>query len=177
MNKKINVPICKAQNKILTAHNDSRTDPYYWLNDRKNPKVIEYLKEENKYTDIQMEPTKEFQKKLFSELKSRIKEDDESVPYLYNGFHYWKRFEQGSEYPIYLRKTKNDKKEEILLNVNQLAKGFDFYNIGDYDISENNNFMAYSFDTLSRRIYHIKIKDLNNIVGFIGSFKNGLKVK
>ena len=80
MNKKINVPICKTQNKILTSHNDSRTDPYYWLNDRKNPKVIEYLKEENKYTDIQMEPTKEFQKKLFSELKSRIKEDDESVP-------------------------------------------------------------------------------------------------
>ena len=92
MNKKINVPICKAQNKILTAHNDSRTDPYYWLNDRKNPKVIEYLKEENKYTDVQMEPTNEFQKKLFFELKSRIKEDDESVPYLYNGFHYWKRF-------------------------------------------------------------------------------------
>ena len=71
---------CKAQNKILTAHKDSRTDPYYWLNDRNNPKVIEYLKEENKYTDIQMEPTKEFQKKLFFELKSRIKEDDESVP-------------------------------------------------------------------------------------------------
>lgn len=172
MNKKINVPICKAQNKILTAHNDSRTDPYYWLNDRKNPKVIEYLKEENKYTDVQMEPTKEFQKKLFSELKSRIKEDDESVPYLYNGFHYWKRFEQGSEYPIYLRKSKTDKKEEILLNVNQLAKGFDFYNIGDYDISENNNFMAYSFDTLSRRIYDIKIKDLKNNKFFDEILKN-----
>lgn len=172
MNKKINVPLCKADNKILTAHNDSRTDPYYWLNDRNNPKVIEYLEEENRYTDAQMKITEGFQKKLFTELKSRIKENDESVPYLYNDYYYWRRFEKGSEYPIYLRKSKKEEKEEILLNVNQLAKDFDFYNIGDYDISEDNNLIAYSFDTLSRRIYDIQIKDLKNNKFFDEILKN-----
>ena len=161
MNNKIIAPICEVENKILSAHNDDRIDKYYWLNQRENPKVIDYLNKENDYTDFQMKSTESFQKKLFNELKSRIKQEDESVPYLYNGYYYWKKFEKGFEHPVYLRKSKNsDSKEEILLDVNEMSKAYDFFNIGDYDISENNNLMAYSYDTLSRRIYDIRIKDL-----------------
>ena len=161
MNIKITAPICKVENKILSAHNDNRLDKYYWLNQRENPKVIDYLNKENDYTDFQMKSTKDFQKNLFNELKSRIKEEDESVPYFYNEYYYWKKFEKGFEHPVYIRKSKNsDSKEEILLDVNEMSKAYDFFNIGDYDISENNNLMAYSYDTLSRRIYDIRIKDL-----------------
>ena len=161
MNNKIIAPICEVENKILSAHNDDRIDKYYWLKERENPKVIDYLNKENDYTDFQMKSTKDFQKNLFNELKSRIKEEDESVPYFYNEYYYWKKFEKGFEHPVYLRKSKNnDSKEEILLDVNEMSKAYDFFNIGDYDISENNNLMAYSYDTLSRRIYDIRIKDL-----------------
>ena len=161
MNNKIIAPICEVENKILSAHNDDRIDKYYWLKERENPKVIDYLSKENDYTDFQMKSTKDFQKNLFNELKSRIKEEDESVPYFYNEYYYWKKFEKGFEHPVYLRKSKNsDSKEEILLDVNEMSKAYDFFNIGDYDISENNNLMAYSYDTLSRRIYDIRIKDL-----------------
>tara|TARA_B100000524_G_scaffold88067_1_gene41107 strand:+ start:3181 stop:5235 length:2055 start_codon:yes stop_codon:yes gene_type:complete len=161
MNNKIIAPICEVENKILSAHNDDRIDKYYWLKERENPKVIDYLSKENDYTDFQMKSTKDFQKNLFNELKSRIKEEDESVPYFYNEYYYWKKFEKGFEHPVYLRKSKNsDIKEEILLDVNEMSKAYDFFNIGDYDISENNNLMAYSYDTLSRRIYDIRIKDL-----------------
>ena len=161
MNNKIIAPICEVENKILSAHNDDRIDKYYWLKERENPKVIDYLNKENDYTDFQMKSTKDFQKNLFNELKSRIKEEDESVPYFYNEYYYWKKFEKGFEHPVYLRKSKNnDSKDEILLDVNEMSKAYDFFNIGDYDISENNNLMAYSYDTLSRRIYDIRIKDL-----------------
>ena len=161
MNNKIIAPICEVENKILSAHNDDRIDKYYWLKERENPKVIDYLNKENDYTDFQMKSTKDFQKNLFNELKSRIKEEDESVPYFYNEYYYWKKFEKGFEHPVYLRKSKNNhSKEEILLDVNEMSKAYDFFNIGDYDISENNNLMAYSYDTLSRRIYDIRIKDL-----------------
>ena len=161
MNNKIIPPICGIENKILSAHKDDRVDKYYWLNQRENPKVIDYLNEENEYTDFQMKSTKDFQKNLFNELKSRVKEEDETVPYLYNEYYYWRKFEKGFEHPIYLRKSKKiDSKEEVLLDVNEMSKAYDFFNIGDYDISEDNNLMAYSYDTLSRRIYDIRIKDL-----------------
>mgnify|MGYP001450087374 FL=1 len=161
MNNKIVPPSCGIENKILSAHKDDRVDKYYWLNQRENPKVIDYLNEENEYTDFQMKSTKDFQKNLFNELKSRVKEEDETVPYLYNEYYYWRKFEKGFEHPIYLRKSKKiDSKEEVLIDVNEMSKAYDFFNIGDYDISEDNNLMAYSYDTLSRRIYDIRIKDL-----------------
>ena len=155
-------PICEVQEKLLSKHNDNRVDNYYWLNDRNNPKVIDYLNKENDYTDYKMKDTEKFQSDIFLELKGRIKDDDESVPYKYNGYLYWKKFKKGDEHPVYLRKEIGGENQEILLDVNELAAKHDFFELGDYDISPNNELMAYGFDTLSRRIYQINIMNLGS---------------
>jgi len=157
---KKNTPICKKKPELLSIHNQQRIDDYYWLNDRENPEVINYLNSENSYTDSQMKNTESFQKTLFNELKSRIKEEDQSVPYLFNDYYYWSKYEKGFEHPLYLRKKKDSNIDEVILNGQDLSKDYEFFNIGDYDISENNQIMAYSYDTLSRRIYQIRIKNL-----------------
>ena len=122
--------------KIYLFHNNrcskSREVKKYLDDNNIIYEVIDYLNKENDYTDFQMKSTKDFQKNLFNELKSRIKEEDESVPYFYNEYYYWKKFEKGFEHPVYLRKSKNnDSKEEILLDVNEMSKAYDFFNIGD----------------------------------------------
>ncbi len=160
MNEKNLPPICEKQEKLLSIHNHNRIDNYYWLNDRENSKVIDYLNQENDYTSNQMKDTEGFQKNLFNELKNRIKQEDESVPYEFNGYFYWRKFSIGDEHPVYLRRKKNSENNEVILNGNELAKDYDYFDLGDYDISPNNNLMAYGVDTLSRRIYQIKIKDL-----------------
>ena len=162
MNEKNLPPICDKQEKLLSIHNHNRIDNYYWLNDRKNPKVIDYLNQENDYTINQMKDTEGFQKNLFNELKNRIKQEDESVPYEFNGYFYWRKFSMGDEHPVYLRKKLNSENDEVILNGNELAKDYDYFDLGDYDISPNNKLMAYGVDTLSRRIYQIKIKDLSS---------------
>ena len=162
MNEKNLPPICKKQEKILSIHNHDRIDNYYWLNDRENSNVIDYLNQENDYTENQMKDTEGFQKNLFNELKKRIKQEDESVPYEFNGYLYWRKFSMGDEHPVYLRKKSNSENDEVILNGNELAKDYDYFDLGDYDISPNNKLMAYGVDTLSRRIYQIKIKDLSS---------------
>lgn len=147
--------------KELTIHDDTRIDNYYWLNDRENPKVIKYLENENKYTNEVLKDTKKLQKKLYNEMVNRIKQDDESVPYKFNGYFYYFRYEKGNEHPIYCRKKGNmENKEEIILNENEMAKGFSYFHIADFSVSTNNKIIAYSVDTLSRRKYTIKFKDL-----------------
>jgi oligopeptidase B len=153
-------PICDIKEKQLSIHNDERLDNYYWLNDREDPNVIAYLNKENDYTNSHMKDTEDQQKTIFQELKGRIKEDDQSVPYEFNGYSYWRKFNKGDEHAIYLRKKIESEIEEILIDGNVLAKEFDFFDLGDYDISPNNNLMAYGFDSLSRRIYQIKFKNL-----------------
>ena len=162
MNEKNLPPICKKQEKFLSIHNHDRIDNYYWLNDRENSNVIDYLNQENDYTENQMKDTEGFQKNLFNELKKRIKQEDESVPYEFNGYLYWRKFSMGDEHPVYLRKKSNSENDEVILNGNELAKDYDYFDFGDYDISPNNKLMAYGVDTLSRRIYQIKIKDLSS---------------
>src|SRR5210317_2378226 len=103
----INPPKADKIEKHLVIHNDVRIDHYYWLNDRDNVKVIDYLESENDYYEKMTAHTKDFQKDLFEEMKGRIKEDDESVPYLYNGYFYITRYEKGKDYPIYIRKKGN----------------------------------------------------------------------
>ncbi|HEY0092117.1 MAG TPA: S9 family peptidase [Flavobacterium sp.] len=154
-------PIAKKVPKILEKHGHQRIDNYYWLNDRENPEVIKYLKEENAYYEQMTAHTKTFQKKLFREMKSRIKEDDESVPYFYNGYFYITRYETGMDYPIYSRKKENlSAKEEILFDCNVLAKGHSFFQLGGFSISPDNRYTAFSSDFIGRRIYTIHIKDL-----------------
>ena len=119
MSENIQPPVAKIIPKTLENLGHSRTDNYFWMNDRENSEVIDYLNKENEYYHKMTEHTKDFQKELFEEMKGRIKEDDESVPYLYNGYYYITRFEKGKDYPIYSRKKKafRQKKKSCLIAI------------------------------------------------------------
>ena len=157
----ITEPRAEKINKVMTMHNHQRVDEFYWLNERENPKVIDYLNAENNYRDSYMKDYKNLENELFEEIKSRIKEDDSSVPYLDNGYYYYTRYEKGKQYPIYCRKKDNlSKNEEILIDVNEMSRGHEYFRIGGIDISPNNKIMAYSVDTISRRLYTIHFKNL-----------------
>jgi oligopeptidase B len=156
----------------MEMHGDTRVDDYYWMKlsdeqkesetpDRMTQKVVNYLEAENAYTDKMMEHLEPFQEKLFEEIKGRIKETDMSVPYKDNGYFYLTRYEEGQEYPIYARKKGSlEADEEIMLNVNDLAKGFEYYNVAGRSVSSNNEILAYGVDNVSRRIYSIYFKNL-----------------
>jgi oligopeptidase B len=147
--------------KEFTLHGDKRVDEYYWLNQRDNPKVIEYLEAENRYVDTIMAGTKDLQSKLFAEMKGRIKEKDETVPYKDNGYWYYSRYEEGSQYPVYCRKKGLlTAAEEVILDQNQLAKDFPYYAIGDMTVSDDNKVLAFTVDTVSRRLYGVRFKNL-----------------
>ncbi|WP_341214535.1 S9 family peptidase [uncultured Wocania sp.] len=161
MKSDIKAPKAKKIPKSLQIHNDTRIDNYYWLNDKENPEVIDYLNAENAYTKHVMQHTEEFQKDLFEEMKGRIKEDDTSVPYKLNGYWYITRFEKGNDYPIYSRKKENlEATEEILFDCNKMAKDLAYFNLGSIAISPDNKLAAFSTDTISRRQYNIQIKNL-----------------
>ncbi|SIO55240.1 S9 family peptidase [Chitinophaga niabensis] len=154
-------PTVEKIKKELTTNGDTRIDNYYWLNERENPKVIAYLTAENKYLDTMLSPVKEFRGKLYEEMKGRIKEKDESVPYFENGYLYYTRFEEGKEYPIHCRKKgSSSAPEEIMLNVNDMAKGHEFFNVSGLNVSTDNKLLAYGVDTVSRRKYTLYVKNL-----------------
>ncbi len=156
-----NSPIAKKVNKDLTIHDHTRVDPYYWMNDREDKEVIDYLNSENDYTKKVMKHTDEFQENLFHEMKNRIKEDDQSVPYKSNGYFYYSKFEKGNEYSINCRKKDHlDTEELVILDQNDRAKGHDFYALGGLSISDDNKIVAIGEDIVSRRIYHISFKNL-----------------
>ncbi len=159
----IKPPFAKIIPSTLEKFNDIRIDNYFWLNDRENPEVIDYLNKENQYYQEMTAHTNNFQKELFEEMKSRIKEDDQSVPYLYNGYYYITRFEKGSDYPIYSRKKGSlSANEEILFNCNELAKGHKYFKLGGLSVSSDNRYIAFSIDTVGRRIYTVQIKNLTS---------------
>lgn len=158
---KLQPPVAKIVPKTLEKHGDKRIDNYYWLNERENPEVIDYLNQENEYYQKSTAHTKPFQDELFLEMKSRIKEDDSSVPYLYNGYYYITRFETGKDYPIYSRKKGSlEVKEEIMFDCNEMAKGQSYFNLSGISISEDNQWAAFGVDLVSRRQYTIQIKNL-----------------
>ncbi len=161
MPKIIQPPVAKIIPKTLEKFGDARIDNYFWLNDRENPEVIDYLNKENAYYKKMTAHTKAFQKELFEEMKGRIKEDDESVPYLYNGYYYITRFETGKNYPIYSRKKESLlAKEEILFDCNKLAKGHSYFQLGGLSVSPDNKLAVFSIDIVGRRIYDIQVKNL-----------------
>lgn len=161
MSQQILPPKAKKIPKELEIHNDVRIDNYYWLNQRDHPDVLEYLNAENKYYEEMTAHTTSSKEKLFEEMKSRIKEDDESVPYKKNGYFYITRYEKEAQYPIYERKKGSlEAKEELLFNVNHMAEGFDFFSFRGLSISPNNNLAIYGVDTVSRRQYTLRIKNL-----------------
>jgi len=161
MSDEIKAPIALKKDTVLEKHGDKRIDSYYWLNDRENPEVIKYLNEENAYYQKMTAHTVKLQGELFNEMKSRIKEDDESVPYLYNEYYYITRFQKGKEYPIYSRKKGSlTAKEEILFNCNELAKGHSYFKLTGLSVSRDNKFITFATDKVGRRIYDVQVKNL-----------------
>lgn len=155
------IPKADKKPKVLRVHDHERIDNYYWLNDRQNQEVIDYLNEENEYTKSCLKHTEELQKSLFEEMKGRIKEDDTSVPYLLNGYWYITRYEKGKDYPIYSRKKGSlDAEEEIMFDCNEMAKGHSYFKLGGISVSPDNTLASFAVDTVSRRQYTIYIKNL-----------------
>ncbi|MEZ4782386.1 MAG: oligopeptidase B, partial [Flavobacteriaceae bacterium] len=154
-------PKAKQVPKELVAHNDVRIDNYFWMNDRENPEVIQYLEEENAYCNQALKHTEQFQNDLFKEMKARIKEDDESVPYKYNGYWYIVKFETGKGYPIYIRRKESlEAPDELLFDCNKMAEGQSYFKLTGISISPDNTKVSYGLDTLGRRQYTLHIKDL-----------------
>ncbi len=159
-------PIAEKKAYNRTIHGDTVLDNYYWMIDffKKGPdstKVVDYLEAENTYLDTMMSGTKQFQANLFTEMKSRIKEKDESVPYFKNGYYYYTRTEDGKQYYKYCRKKGTlTAPEEILLDVDEMAKGKAYYSVSGYEVSDDNTLLAYGVDEVSRRQYTIHVKNL-----------------
>ncbi len=161
--KDMRAPVAEKVEKELTIHGHTRIDPYYWLRKREDPKVIAYLEAENAYTEAMMKGTKDFENQLYQEIVSRIKQDDQSVPYLDNGYYYYTRFEEGGEYPLICRKKGSlEANEEIILNVPEMAGEHSYFQIGGYSVSPDNKLLAYGVDTVSRRKYTLYFKNLES---------------
>lgn len=145
----------------LEKHGIVRVDDYYWLKDRKSPEVIAHLNAENAYAQAALGHTEKLQARLFAEMKGRIKEDDSTVPFRYGGYYYYKTYKAGGEYPIFARrKGSPDGKEEILLDVNELAKGRSFCSVRFPTVRPDHKMIAYAMDTGGRRFYDVYFKDL-----------------
>lgn len=145
----------------LEKHGDVRNDKYFWLREREDAKVIQYLNDENAYTDRALAPVRNLEQTLFEEMKRRTKEDDSSTPYKKGDYYYYSRFEKDQQYPIYARKKGTlNATEEILLNVNDLAKGKSYCEVGGLRLSPNQEIMAYGVDFTGRRFYDIHFKNL-----------------
>jgi oligopeptidase B len=157
-------PIAKKEPKVLKIHGYEITDNYAWLRDRsdkKDPEIIKYLEDNNKYTEGFMGKYQGFVDDLYKEMLGRIKQTDLSVPYNRGGYWYFNKTEEGKQYPTYLRaKSKDGSNPEVLLDQNEMAKGFKYFAIGDFDVSEDGNFLAYTTDTTGYRQYTLHIKDL-----------------
>lgn len=157
-------PIAKKVPYEMTIHGDTRIDDYYWMRDdeRKDPEVLSYLEAENAYTDAMLAHTKTLQSSLFEELKGRIQKDDDSVPVKDGEYYYSSQTRGDNEYATYVRSSDfAGTDQQVILDVNELAKEHDYYAVSGLDVSPNGNLMAYGEDTVSRRIYNIKIKDLS----------------
>jgi len=165
-------PTAEKQTHITAIHGLQLEDDYFWMRlsdeqkeaaepDEQTAKVVDYLNRENDYTKEVMNGTEAFQENLFNEIVGRIKQDDQSVPLLDNGYYYYSRYEEGKEYAIYCRKLGSlEAEEQVMLNVNEMAEGFNYYAVGGQSVSTNNNLLAFSVDTVSRREYTLQFKDL-----------------
>jgi oligopeptidase B len=157
-------PVAKKAPHAMTIHGDTRIDNYYWMRDdeRKNPEVLQHLEQENQYTETVLKHTEELQQQLFEEIKGRIAKDDNSVPVRKGNYFYSSEVSGDNEYEVHLRaKDFAGTDKSVILDVNKLAKEHEFFSVSGLHISPNENLLAYGEDTLSRRIYTIKIKDLS----------------
>ena len=165
-------PVAKMVKTELSEHGDTRIDNYFWMrlsDEQKNNEtpdaqtldVLDYLNEENDYRESEMKDTEEFQQQLYDEIVGRIKQTDESVPVKVNGYWYYTRYEEGKEYPIFCRKADSmDNEEMIMLNVPEMAEGFEYYQVSGRAVSTDNELLVYGVDTVSRREYTLQVKNL-----------------
>lgn len=144
----------------IITHGHSRIDKYYWLRERENPEVIDYLNAENEYLEKLMAPVKGLREELFAEMKGRIREDDESVPYKEGSYLYYTRFVAGGEYPVYCRKKAGGETEEIMLDGNRMAEGSEYFQVGGMEVSDNEELLIFAIDDVGRRNYTLRVKDL-----------------
>ncbi|MCP4583487.1 MAG: S9 family peptidase [candidate division Zixibacteria bacterium] len=154
-------PTAKIETKADTLFDDIRVDNYFWLRGKENPEVIAYLEAENEYTQAMMKHTEDFQEKLYQEMVGRIQETDMDVPDKINDYLYYERTEEGKQYEIYCRKKGSlEAEEEILIDANELAGDYEFFEIGSYEVSDDHNTLAYTVDTSGAEQYTIFFKDL-----------------
>ena len=154
-------PVAKIIPQVDVIHGDQRVDNYSWLRGKTNSEVVAYLKAENSYADQVMKPTRSLQNKLYKEMVSRIKETDESVPYRKGDWFYYRRNQKGKQYPIFCRKFQNlEAKEQVILDLNKLARGLKFLSVGTLSLSDDGHLLAYSVDTTGFRQYTLYVKDL-----------------
>ena len=162
-NKELDPPKAEIKKYQHKTHNDIRVDEFYWLNNPDNPEVIDYLERENDYYAKSTKHLKSLENRLFDEMRSKIKEEDSSAPYFYNGYWYITRYEKNKQYPIYTRKKENlSATEEILFDCNELAKDYDYFKLVGINIIPDNKKAVFGIDTLSRRKYTLMIKDLES---------------
>lgn len=154
-------PKAPKQQHLMEQHGDVRDDEYYWLKTRDSDAVLKYLDEENAYFDTVMKPTTALQGKLYNEMLARIKQDDNSVPYLKNGYYYYTRYETGKQYPVFCRKKGSETApEEIMVDANKVAQGHAYCVVTGTNVSPDNRYLIYAVDTSGRYLFHIYIKDL-----------------
>lgn len=154
-------PAATIKPHTFSEHGTTRIDNYFWLKERENPEVIAYLNAENAYCDEVLKETKSDEEALFNELKARVKENDESVPYKDGGYYYYNKYEEGKDYALnYRKKGSLEATAELLMDENERAKGHPYYDLGTLEISNDNNLLAYSEDTVSRRLYQLRFRDL-----------------
>jgi oligopeptidase B len=173
----IAAPKAPKQQHLMELHGDVRNDEYYWLSKRDSDAVVKYLNEENDYFQKVMKPAEQLQETLYNEMLGRIKQDDNSVPYLKNGYYYYTRFETGKQYPIFCRKKgRETAPEEILVDANQVALGHAYCVVAGINVSPDNRYLVYTVDTTGRYLYTAFVKDLQsgNLLGdnFPSAFGN-----
>jgi oligopeptidase B len=155
------IPKAQKIDKVLSIHDDQRIDNYFWMNQREDQKVIDYLNQENQYFDANF-PKDGLRKQIFDEMVAKVKKDDDTVPYLKNGYFHQTTYSDDSEYPVYNRRKSGSEEVEIVLNVNELAKDEDFCQVGGVNYSPNNKILAYGIDIVGRRIFKIKFLNLES---------------
>jgi oligopeptidase B len=154
-------PMAKKVMHAETVHDEKLVDEYFWLRDRKNPEVKAYLEAENAYAEELMKPAAAFQEALYKEMLGRIKETDLSVPYRQGGYFYYSRTEQGKQYPIICRKKGLDASEQVMLDLNEMARGERFMSVAQAEVSDDGNLLAYTTDNTGFREYRLHVKDLS----------------
>jgi len=157
-------PVATTKDHIHAYHGTKRSDPYFWLKDRANNEVINYLKEENNYTESIMAETEPLQKTLFGEIKARIKQDDSTYPVRWKNYYYYTRYDSGSDYARYYRKhiDSEDLQGELIFDVPEMARGLDYFDFDEGDVSPNESLIIFSTDLTGRGLRTLQVKDLDN---------------